>query len=47
MLIGEEKLIIDLNDDDIITMLRMKADEQEPSDYLLNKLEDFLMSISK
>lgn len=47
MLTGEGKLIIDLNDNDIITMLRMKADEQDPSDYLLNKLEDFLMSISK
>lgn len=41
------KLIIDLNDNDIITMLRMKADRQEPSDYMLNKLEDYLMSISK
>ena len=47
MLTGkEEKLIIDLNDKDIIIMLRMKADEQDPSDYLLNKLEDFLMSMS-
>lgn len=46
MLVSEEKLILDLNDDDIITMLRMKADEQDPSDYLLNKLEEFLMLIS-
>ena len=41
------KLIIDLNDNDIITMLRLKADKQEPSDYMLNKLEEYLMSISK
>ncbi len=41
------KLIIELNDDDIITMLRMKADGQDASDYLLNKLEDYLISISK
>lgn len=41
------KLIIDLKDDDIITMLRMKADGQDASDYMLNKLEEYLMSISK
>lgn len=41
------KLIIDLNDNDIITMLRLKADKQDPSDYMLNKLEEYLMSISK
>lgn len=41
------KLIIDLNDNDIITMLRLKADKQDPSDYMLDKLENYLMSISK
>lgn len=41
------KLIIDLDDNDIIIMLRMKADRQEPSDYMLNKLEEYFMSISK
>lgn len=41
------KLIIDLSDQDIITMLRMKADKEDASDYLLDKLENWLMSISK
>lgn len=41
------KLIIELKDDDIITMLRMKADGQDASDYLLNILEEYLISISK
>ena len=40
-------MIIDLKDKDIITMLRMKADGQDASDYMLNKLEEYLMSISK
>lgn len=47
ILTENEKLIIDLNDNDIITMLRLKADKQDPSDYMLNKLEEYLMSISK
>lgn len=41
------KLIIELKDDDIIAMLRMKADGQDASDYLLNLLEEYLISISK
>lgn len=41
------KLIIELKDNDIITMLRMKADGQDASDYLLNVLEQYLISISK
>lgn len=41
------KLIIDIKDSDIITMLRMKADGQDAADYMLNILEDYLMSISK
>lgn len=41
------KLIIELEDNDIITMLRMKADGQDASDYLLNILEQYLISISK
>ena len=41
------KLIIELKDDDIIAMLRMKADGQDASDYLLNRLEEYLISISK
>jgi len=47
MLTESGKLIIDLKDDDIITMLRMKADGQDASDYMLYKLEEYLMSISK
>lgn len=41
------KLIIEIKDDDLITMLRMKADGQDASDYLLNILEEYLISISK
>lgn len=41
------KLIISLTDDDLIIMLRMKVDGQEPSDHLLSKVEETLMSISK
>ena len=41
------KLIMDLKDSDLINMLRMKADAQDVSDYMLNKLEEYLMSISK
>ena len=47
MLTENGKLIIELNDNDIITMLRMKADGQDASDYLLNLLEQYLISISK
>lgn len=46
ILTKDGKLIMDLTDDDLITMLMMKADEQDPSDYLLDKLQTFLMSIS-
>ncbi|WP_070087593.1 DEAD/DEAH box helicase family protein [Merdimonas faecis] len=41
------KLIISLNDNDLITMLSMKEKGEEPSDYLLDKVEYILMSISK
>lgn len=40
------KLIIDLTDEDLIFMLKMKESGNEPSDYLLDKVEKFLMSIS-
>lgn len=42
-----KKLIIDLTDDDLIKMIRIKEDGEEPSDYLLSKIEDYLMSIGK
>lgn len=39
------KLIISVTDDDLISMLKLKSDEA--ADYLLEKLEEFLMGISK
>lgn len=41
------KLIIGLNDYDLKNMLAMKQNGEEPSDYLLDKVEDMLMSVSK
>lgn len=41
------KLIISLTDDDLVDMLRMKADGQEPSDHLLDSVQRHLMAISK
>lgn len=41
------KLIVSLNDDDLITMLSMKEKGEEPSDFLLDKVECMLMSVSK
>ena len=41
------KLILDITDADLIEMLRKKDDGENPSDYLLAKLEKYLMSISK
>lgn len=41
------KLILELTDKDLIAMLKKKATGEEPSDYLLEKLETLLMSISK
>ena len=39
------KLILDISNEDIINMLKSPSDD--PADYLLSKLEDFLMEISK
>lgn len=41
------KLIIDLTDDDLINMINKKGEGGEPSEYLLFKLEQTLMSIGK
>lgn len=41
------KLIISLNDEDLIKMVSMKENGEEPSDYLLDIIEDILMSVSK
>lgn len=43
----DSKLIMDVNDEDLIAMLKEKLAGREPSDYLLTKLETILMSISK
>jgi len=40
------KLIIDLTDNDLIHMIKMKQDGSEPSEFLLEKLQNYLMSIS-
>lgn len=39
------KLILGISDEDLVTMLKLKSDKA--ADYLLEKLEDFLMGISK
>lgn len=39
------KLILDITNDDLIKMLKLKSDKA--ADYILDKLEDFLMGISK
>jgi len=41
------KLIISLDDMDLIYMIDEKANGREPSDYLLEKVEKLLMSVSK
>ena len=40
------KLIVDLTDDDLVKMILAKTNGEEPSDYLLNKVELLLMSVS-
>lgn len=41
------KLIIDITDMDLINMINDKNEGKEPTDYLFNKVEAFLMGISK
>lgn len=41
------KLIISLDDNDLIKMIYKKENGEEPSDYLLDKVEQILMSVSK
>ena len=41
------KLLLDITELDLRSMLIMKIQGQEPSDYLLEKTEKILMSISK
>ena len=41
------KLVVDLKDEDLLQMVDMKENGEEPSDYLLEKVEALLMSVSK
>lgn len=41
------KLIISIDEDDLIKMISLKEKGEEPSDYLLDKVEDLLMLVSK
>ncbi len=41
------KLIISLNDEDLLKMIAIKVNGEEPSDYLLYKVENLLMSVDK
>lgn len=41
------KLIISIDEDDLIKMVSLKEKGEEPSDYLLDKVEDLLMLVSK
>ena len=41
------KLILNITDDDLIKMLEAKGNEDDPTTLLMEKFEDFLMSISK
>lgn len=40
------KLIINISDDELVKMITMKEGEEETSDYLLNQVEELLMSVS-
>lgn len=44
---NDNKLIVELTDEDMLSMVRIKEDGEEASDYLMNKVESILMSISK
>lgn len=46
ILIESNKLIIDLTDEDLIAMLELKKNGEDPSDYLMRKVELMFMSIS-
>ena len=39
------KLIVDVTDSDLEEMIKAKASGQEPSDYLLDKVEKMLMGV--
>lgn len=41
------KLIISVDNEDLIKMIKMKEKGEEPSDYLLNRVENLLMNVGK
>lgn len=41
------KLIINLKDEDLYKMLKLKASGSEPSDYLFERVDEFLLKLSK
>lgn len=43
---NEKMLIVDLTDKDLLVMVALKDEGKEPSDYLLEKVENLLMSLS-
>ena len=43
----EGKLIISLTNDELLQMLRMKEDGEDPADYLSDRLDDMLVSLEK
>ena len=45
-LLREGKVILDLTDDDLVEMLRMKERGEDPSEYLMDKLQRMLLDFS-
>jgi len=43
---SEKKLIVSLTDEDLLIMVAFKEQGKDPSDYLLEKVEKMLMSLS-
>ena len=43
----EGKLIISLTNDELVRMLQMKEDGEEPTDYLSDKLDELLIDLEK
>lgn len=43
---SEKKLLISLTDEDLLIMVAKKEQGEDPSDYLLEKVENMLMSLS-
>lgn len=41
------KLVLSINDTDLINMIKLRLSGNNPSDYLVERLEDFLMGIGK